>query len=205
MSEYTGLSFSSFPEDVDEEVFHTVGYIQDHIEVKVIDPRGNVVPFGTAGELCVRGYFTMMGYWDDEEKTKEVLSADGWLRTGDQFILQPNGYGKIVGRLKEMIIRGGENIFPREIENFLATCPEINEAYIVGVPDERLGEEMCAFVHLHRGCESFTEQDIRDFCNGKIAHFKIPRYIEIVQEFPKTVSGKIQKFQLQQQFRQKEK
>ncbi|XP_059609390.1 medium-chain acyl-CoA ligase ACSF2, mitochondrial-like [Phlebotomus argentipes] len=204
MTENTAVSFNTLYEDTDEQILETVGHVQDHIEVKVIDAEGNLVPFGTPGELCVRGYFTMLRYWDEEQKTSEAL-VDGWLHTGDQFVLQADGYGRIVGRLKEMIIRGGENIFPKEIENFLATCPQIAEAHIVGVPDERLGEEMCAFVRLRSGSEIFTPDDIRAYCKGKISFFKIPRYIEIVTEFPKTLSGKIQKFKLQEQFKVKSK
>ncbi|XP_055710383.1 medium-chain acyl-CoA ligase ACSF2, mitochondrial-like [Phlebotomus papatasi] len=203
MTENSAVSFHTLPDDTDEQVLESVGHVQDNIEAKVIDNEGNLVPFGVPGELCVRGYFTMLGYWDDEEKTRETLGKDGWLRTGDQFVLQADGYGKIVGRLKEMIIRGGENIFPKEIENFLATCPQIAEAHIVGVPDERLGEELCAFVRLRAESGSFTENDIKDFCKGKISFHKIPRYIEIVTDFPKTLSGKIQKFKLQQQFEEK--
>uniref|UniRef100_A0A1B0D0P2 Medium-chain acyl-CoA ligase ACSF2, mitochondrial n=1 Tax=Phlebotomus papatasi TaxID=29031 RepID=A0A1B0D0P2_PHLPP len=191
------------PEDTNEQAFKTVGQVQDHIEVKVIDSAGYLVPFGVPGELCARGYLLMSGYWGDEEKTKETLGDDGWLRTGDQFVLQADGYGKIVGRLKEMIIRGGENIFPKEIEDFLASCPQIAEVHIVGVPDKRLGEELCAFVRLRAECESFTEKDIKEFCKGKISYHKIPKYIEIVTEFPKTLSGKIQKFKLQQWFEKK--
>ncbi|XP_055678072.1 medium-chain acyl-CoA ligase ACSF2, mitochondrial-like [Lutzomyia longipalpis] len=164
MTESTACSFISLPEDSDDQVCETIGYVNDHIEAKIIDKQGNIVPFGIPGELCVRGHFTMLKYWDDMEKTQKVLGSDGWLKTGDQFILQPNGYGKIVGRLKEIIIRGGENIFPKEIEDFLATCPEISEVYIVGVPDKRFGEEMCAYVRLQSGSQ-FTEKDIREYCN----------------------------------------
>ncbi|GAB0099947.1 acyl-CoA synthetase family member 2, mitochondrial [Sergentomyia squamirostris] len=204
MTETSGVIFNTIPGDIDEErMLHTVGFIQDSIEAKVIDKEGQLVPFGTPGELCVRGYFTMIGYWGDEQKTRETLGTDGWLRTGDQFVLQADGYGRVVGRLKEMIIRGGENIFPKEIENFLVTCPSVAEAYVVGVPDERLGEEMCAFVRLKTDHQDCSPQQIKDFCQGKISYFKIPRYIEIVTEFPKTVSGKIQKFRLQEQFTKK--
>ncbi|GAB0099946.1 acyl-CoA synthetase family member 2, mitochondrial-like [Sergentomyia squamirostris] len=203
MTENTAVSFISLYDDTDEQILETVGHVQDNIEVKVIDKEGQLVPFGTPGELCVRGYFTMIGYWGDEQKTRETLGTDGWLRTGDQFVLQADGYGRVVGRLKEMIIRGGENIFPKEIENFLVTCPSVAEAYVVGVPDERLGEEMCAFVRLKTDHQDCSPQQIKDFCQGKISYFKIPRYIEIVTEFPKTVSGKIQKFKLQEEFKKK--
>ncbi|GAB0099949.1 hypothetical protein DMENIID0001_158530 [Sergentomyia squamirostris] len=203
MTESATVSFSTFHEDTQDKILETVGYVQDNIEAKVIDKEGQLVPFGTPGELCVRGYFTMIGYWGDEQKTRETLGTDGWLRTGDQFVLQADGYGRVVGRLKEMIIRGGENIFPKEIENFLVTCPSVAEAYVVGVPDERLGEEMCVFVRLKTDHQDCSPQDIKDFCQGKISYYKIPRYIEIVTEFPKTISGKIQKFKLQEQFKEK--
>ncbi|GAB0099948.1 acyl-CoA synthetase family member 2, mitochondrial-like [Sergentomyia squamirostris] len=203
LTENSAVSFNTLHDDTDEQILETVGYVQDNIEAKVIDKEGQLVPFGTPGELCVRGYFTMIGYWGDEQKTRETLGTDGWLRTGDQFVLQADGYGRVVGRLKEMIIRGGENIFPKEIENFLATCPSVAEAYVVGVPDERLGEDLCAYVRLKIDHQNCSPQDIKDFCQGKISYFKIPRYIKIVTEFPKTVSGKIQKFKLQAQFKEK--
>ncbi|GAB0088945.1 hypothetical protein DMENIID0001_034110 [Sergentomyia squamirostris] len=205
MTENSGMSFNSILGDTDDEerMLHTVGFIVDSIEAKVIDKEGQLVPFGTPGELCVRGYFTMIGYWGDEQKTRETLEKDGWLRTGDQFVLQADGYGRVVGRIKDIIIRGGENIFPKEIENFLVTCPSVAEAYVVGVPDERLGEEICAFVRLKTDHQDCSPQQIKDFCQGKISYYKIPRYIEIIIEFPKTISGKIQKFKLQEQFKEK--
>ena len=141
----------------------------------------------------------MLEYWDDPEKTKETIGNDKWLKTGDQFVLQEDGYGKIVGRIKEMIIRGGENIFPKEIEDFLSTHPNVAEVHVVGVPDERLGEEMCAFVKL-KPETMLSHADMKHFCKGNIAHFKIPRYLEIVEDFPKTQSGKIQKFKLLKQW-----
>ncbi|XP_059608378.1 medium-chain acyl-CoA ligase ACSF2, mitochondrial-like [Phlebotomus argentipes] len=200
-TENSSVSFGKYKDGEVLDDKESVGQVHDHVEAKVVDQEGNMVPFGDPGELCVRGYFTMIRYWGDEEKTKEILGHDGWLKTGDQFILQPNGYGKVVGRLKDMIIRGGENVFPKEIENLLATSPKIAEVYIVGVPDERLGEELCAFVKLRDGNLSYTIDELKEFCRGKIAYFKIPRYLRIIEEFPKTVSGKIQKFKLQEQFK----
>ncbi|XP_059607714.1 medium-chain acyl-CoA ligase ACSF2, mitochondrial-like [Phlebotomus argentipes] len=201
LTENSSVSFSSLPGDDEDKVLSTVGHMLDHTEAKVVDSEGHLVPFGAPGELCVRGYYTMLGYWEDEAKTKEVLSSDGWLKTGDQFVLHEDGYGKVVGRLKDMIIRGGENIFPKEVEDILVTNPKIAEAYVVGVPDERLGEELCAFIRLQAGLDDCPSEEIREFCRGKISYFKIPRYFRIVTEFPKTLSGKIQKFKLQEQFR----
>nr|XP_036225303.1 medium-chain acyl-CoA ligase ACSF2, mitochondrial-like [Bactrocera oleae] len=196
MTETTAVIFQSRAVDSMEQILNTVGHLQDHVEAKVIDAQGKTVAFGERGELCVRGYATMLGYYDDEEKTKETIGRDRWLRTGDQFILQEDGYGRIVGRLKEMIIRGGENIFPKEIEDFLNTHPDICETHVIGVPCERMGEELCAFVRLHDGHQQISRQAIKEFCQGKLAHFKIPRYIINVKDFPKTTSGKIQKFKL---------
>ncbi|XP_055691246.1 medium-chain acyl-CoA ligase ACSF2, mitochondrial-like [Lutzomyia longipalpis] len=203
MSESTANSFTTLPGDTDEQMYETVGHVMDHVEVKVIDRKGQIVPLGTPGELCVRGFCTMRGYWNDEEKTQETLSQDGWLRTGDQFVLLPNGYGKIIGRIKEIIIRDSTNIYPKEIEDFLVTCPQIAESYVIGVPDDLWGEEICAFVRLRSGCEYFTVENIRDYCRDKISAFKIPRYVEIVEDFNKTLSGKVQKTDLKQMFSEK--
>ncbi|CAD7079650.1 unnamed protein product [Hermetia illucens] len=200
-TEATSVLSQSLPDETEDHVLHTVGHVTDHVEVKVIDKDGNVVPFGEPGELCCRGYLNCLGYYGDEEKTKELISPDGWLRTGDQFILQEDGYGRIVGRLKEMVIRGGENIFPKEIEDFLNTHPDIVESHVIGVPDERMGEELCAFISLKDGKPHLTHDDLKEFGAGKIAHFKIPRHIRVVHDFPKTVSGKIQKFKLVQQYK----
>uniref|UniRef100_A0A1B0CNH0 Medium-chain acyl-CoA ligase ACSF2, mitochondrial n=1 Tax=Lutzomyia longipalpis TaxID=7200 RepID=A0A1B0CNH0_LUTLO len=189
--------------DTDEQMYETVGHVMDHVEVKVIDRKGQIVPLGTPGELCVRGFCTMRGYWSDEEKTQDTLGQDGWLRTGDQFVLLPNGYGKIIGRIKEIIIRDSTNIYPKEIEDFLVTCPQIAESYVIGVPDDLWGEEICAFVRLRSGCEYFTVENIRDYCRDKISAFKIPRYVEIVEDFNKTLSGKVQKTDLKQMFSEK--
>ncbi|KAG4077543.1 hypothetical protein HA402_002970 [Bradysia odoriphaga] len=200
MTELSPVCFISKKEDTEYQVTQTVGFILDHLEAKVTNEQGQIVPFGTPGELCVRGYSTMLEYFDDPQKTKETISNDRWLRTGDQFVLQEDGYGQIIGRYKEMIIRGGENIFPKEIENFLSTHPEILENYAFGVPDERLGEEICVHIRTTEKGKSLTADDIRNFCKGSIAYFKIPKYIKFVDDFPKTTSGKIQKFKLQEQF-----
>ena len=149
------------------------------------------------GELVTRGYSTMLGYWEDKEKTAEAITSDRWFHTGDVAVIEENGYGRIVGRMKDMIIRGGENIYPREIEEFLHTHPAIREAQAFGVSDMRLGEELCAWIKLNEG-EGLEEAELRQFCRGKISHFKIPRYIEFVDEFPTTVTGKIQKFAMRE-------
>ncbi|XP_069687354.1 medium-chain acyl-CoA ligase ACSF2, mitochondrial-like isoform X2 [Periplaneta americana] len=204
MTETSPLSFASLSTDPIDKVGTTVGYIMEHVEAKVVDDKGKSVPFGTPGELWIRGYLTMLGYWNDDKKTEETIGRDKWLKTGDQFILQENGYGKIVGRIKDMIIRGGENIFPKEIEEFLEKHPDILEAQVIGVPDYRMGEEVCACLRLVEGSKLTTEQ-VKEYCKGKISHFKIPRYIHFLTNFPKTVSGKIQKFQLQKIIIEKEK
>ncbi|KAJ8968063.1 hypothetical protein NQ314_002502 [Rhamnusium bicolor] len=195
LSETTAVVFQSLYDDDQRKSTSTVGYIQDHIEAKVVDANDKIVPIGAPGELCLRGYSVMLGYWEDEEKTKETIGPHKWLRTGDQFIIDENGYGKVVGRLKEMIIRGGENIFPREIEDFLNTHSDILETHVIGLPHERLGEEVCACVRLKED-RTITLDEIKKYCKGNIAHFKIPSVLVIVDNFPKTASGKIQKFKL---------
>ncbi|KAF2897794.1 hypothetical protein ILUMI_08381 [Ignelater luminosus] len=200
LTEATAVIFQSLPIDEDEyKATSTVGYIGDHLEVKVVDDDNNIVPIGTPGELCLRGYSVMLGYWEEEEKTKEVLGADRWMKTGDQFVLQEDGYGRIVGRLKDLIIRGGTNIYPKEIEDFLNTHPEILEAHVIGLKHERLGEEVCACVRLKEGAQ-LTHESLIEFCTGNIAKYKIPSKLEIMDTLPKTLSGKIQKYLLRQQF-----
>lgn len=200
MTENSAVSFQSLPGDSEDKVLHTVGHLTDHIEAKVVDTNGEMVPFGQPGELWIRGYFIMREYHEDDAKTKETVGLDRWLRTGDQFILNENGYGKIVGRLKDMIIRGGENIFPKEIEDFLNTHPDIIESHVIGVPDERLGEEICAFLRLRDGLDNLDQLDVKQYCKGKISHFKIPKYVKIIENFPKTTSGKIMKYKLYEMF-----
>lgn len=200
LTETTACVFQSQPEDDVEASINTVGCLGDNIEAKVVDVNGKMVPFGQSGELWVRGYLTMMGYWDDKEKTDEVLNADGWFKTGDQFIINENGYGKVVGRLKEMIIRGGENLFPREIEDFLNTHPNVAETHVIGIPDERMGEEVGAFIRLKDSSKPLTRDDVKKFCSGSLAHFKIPKYVVNVKDFPKTLSGKVQKFKFLTEF-----
>ncbi|XP_055682851.1 medium-chain acyl-CoA ligase ACSF2, mitochondrial-like [Lutzomyia longipalpis] len=197
----SGISFASLPDDKEENIIDTVGYLYSHLEAKVIDNYGKLVPFGTPGELCIRGPLTMKGYWGDEEQTRKILGSDGWLKTGDYFILEPNGYGKIIGRISDIITKGSEKIFPKEIESLLGTFPAIEEVYVVGVPDEHWGEELCAFIRLREGHHSLSSEDIYEFCKGKIPSLKIPRYVRLVDDFPKTVSGKIKTIELKKKFK----
>ncbi|XP_039433354.2 medium-chain acyl-CoA ligase ACSF2, mitochondrial-like, partial [Culex pipiens pallens] len=202
MTETTGVAFLCDRGNKTESSLDTVGRIMDHYEAKVVDSEGKIVSFGMAGELLIRGYGIMLGYWSDDLKTKQILGNDGWLRTGDQFVLQPDGYGQIVGRIKEIIIRGGENIYPKEVEDVLNSIPEILESYCIGVPDERLGEEVCAYVRLVDmvECSQFDIARMKLFCQDKLAYFKIPKYLRIVEEMSKTSTGKIQKMVLLKMF-----
>jgi fatty-acyl-CoA synthase len=198
MTETSPVSFQSSLHDSIERRVASVGQVQPHLEAKVVDPSGQITPRGVAGELCTRGYSVMLGYWDEPERTAEAIDADGWMHTGDLGIIDDQGYGTIVGRIKDMVIRGGENIYPREVEEFLYSHEKISDVQVVGVPDRRMGEELCAWVVLVKGAEC-DEQDVRDFCQGRIAHYKIPRYIRFVDSFPLTVSGKVQKFLIRKQ------
>ncbi|MGF6311006.1 fatty-acyl-CoA synthase [Bradyrhizobium sp. i1.8.4] len=193
MTETSPVSFQSATDDPLERRVSTVGRIHPHVEVKVVDLDGKVVPRGERGELCTRGYSVMLGYWDEKEKTSDVLDANGWMHTGDLAVIDDEGYCNIVGRIKDMVIRGGENLYPREIEEFLYRHPKIQDVQIFGVADQRYGEELCAWVRVRQG-ETLTADEVRAFCQGQIAHNKIPRYVEFVDEFPMTVTGKIQKF-----------
>jgi fatty-acyl-CoA synthase len=193
MTETSPVSFQSAVDDPVERRVSTVGRIHPHVEVKIVDLDGKVVPRGERGELCTRGYSVMLGYWDELEKTADVLDQNGWMHTGDLAVIDEEGYCNIVGRIKDMVIRGGENLYPREIEEFLYRHPKIQDVQIFGVADDRYGEELCAWVRIRSG-ETLTVEEIRAFCQGQIAHNKIPRYVEFVDEFPMTVTGKIQKF-----------
>ena len=193
MTETSPVSFQSATDDPLERRVSTVGRILPHVEVKVVDLEGRVVPRGERGELCTRGYSVMLGYWDEAEKTADVLDAKGWMHTGDLAVIDAEGYCNIVGRIKDLVIRGGENLYPREIEEFLYRHPKIQDVQIFGVADDRYGEELCAWIRIRTG-ETLTSDDVRAFCHGQIAHNKIPRYVEFVDEFPMTVTGKIQKF-----------
>ncbi len=193
MTETSPVSFQSSTDDPLERRVGTVGRIHPHVEVKIIEAHGDTVERGVAGELCTRGYSVMRGYWDEPERTAEAVDADGWMHTGDLAVIDDQGYCNIVGRVKDMIIRGGENVYPREIEEFLFKHPKILDVAVVGVPDSRFGEAVCAVVRLRAGVQA-TDEEIQAFCQGQIAHFKVPRYVRFVDEFPMTVTGKIQKF-----------
>ena len=187
---------------VDDTLEHrcsTVGQVMPHTEIKITDPAtGQVQPRGRAGEFCARGYLVMRGYWNDPERTAESIDAAGWMHSGDLATMDDEGYVRIVGRIKDMVIRGGENIYPREIEEFLYTHPDVADVQVIGVPDERYGEELMAWI-VPRADAALTEDDVRDFCRGQIAHFKIPRYVRFVDGFPMTVTGKVQKFRMREQ------
>jgi len=198
MTETSPVSFQSSANDPIARRVSTVGRVHPHVEVKIIDDDGLIVPPGQPGELCTRGYSVMRGYWDDEQRTRESIDAAGWMHTGDQATIDDEGYCNIVGRIKDMVIRGGENVYPREIEEYLYRHPKIQDVQVIGVPDEKYGEELCAWVKLKDG-ETSSEADIRAFCDGQIAHFKIPRYVRFVDSFPMTVTGKIQKFVMREE------
>jgi fatty-acyl-CoA synthase len=193
MTETSPVSFQSHVHDPLEKRVTTVGRVHPHVQVKIIDPEGKVVPRGESGELLTRGYSVMRGYWADPERTAEAIDEAGWMHTGDLAELDQDGYCKIVGRVKDMIIRGGENVYPREIEDFLYGHPKILDVAVVGVTDSKYGEEVCAVIRLREG-ESANQEEIIAFCRGRIAHYKIPRYVQFVDDFPMTVTGKVQKF-----------
>jgi fatty-acyl-CoA synthase len=198
MTETSPLSFQSRTDDPVERRVATVGRIHPHVEIKIVDASGKVARIGASGELCTRGYGVMRGYWDDAERTAEAIDPSGWMHSGDLAIIDEQGYCAIVGRLKDMLIRGGENIYPREIEDFLLRHPKVQSAQVFGVPDRRLGEEVCAFIVLKPG-HSATAEEIQLFCRGQISHHKVPRYVRFVAEFPMTATGKPQKFVMREQ------
>ena len=193
MTETSPVSFQSSCDDPVDRRVSTVGRIQPHVECKVVDADGSIVARGEKGELLVRGYSVMQGYWGDAERTAEAIDAGGWMHTGDLGVIDAEGYCNIVGRAKDMVIRGGENIYPREVEEFLYSHPKIQDVQCIGVPDAKYGEELCACVILRPGVTA-TEDEIRDFCRGEIAHYKVPRYVRFMESLPMTVTGKIQKF-----------
>ncbi len=198
MTETSPVSTQTRADDDLELRVSTVGRVHPHLEVKVVDAAtGLTVPEGTTGELCTRGYSVMLGYWEQPDKTAEAIDAAGWMHTGDLATMDAAGYLRIVGRIKDLVIRGGENIYPREIEEFLYTHPDVADVQVVGVPDPKYGEELLAAVRLRPGA-SVTEEEVRDFCRGKIAHYKVPRYVRFVDEFPMTVTGKVQKYKMRE-------
>ncbi len=201
MTETSPVSFQSSTTDSVELRVSTVGRIHPHCEVKIINHDGGIVLNGDKGELCTRGYSVMLGYWADPEKTAEAIDQQGWMHTGDLATLDAQGYCQIVGRIKDMVIRGGENVYPREVEEFLHRHPKIREVQVLGVPDQKYGEELCAVIILREN-QQLTEAEVKDFCKEQIAHFKIPRYIKFVDEFPMTVTGKVMKYKIREQMQQ---
>lgn len=197
MTETSPVSFQSFVDDTFQQRCETVGRVHPHLEVKIIDDAGQIVPVGQHGELCTRGYSVMKGYWEDADRTTDSI-RDGWMHTGDLAVLDVDGFCSITGRVKDMVIRGGENIYPREIEEFLFSHPDISEAQVFGVPDDRLGEELCAWIVLVPG-RVLTPEALRTFCQGQIAHFKVPRHVRLVDVLPMTITGKPQKFIMREQ------
>jgi fatty-acyl-CoA synthase len=193
MTETSPVSFQSSVEDPLERRVSTVGRVHPHVEVKIVDAEGRVVPRGTPGELCTRGYPVMLGYWGDEAQTRQAIDPARWMHTGDLATLDEEGFCNIVGRIKDVVIRGGENVYPREVEEFLYAHPKIQDVQCFGVPDQRYGEELCAWVKLRPG-EAMTADEVRGFCEGRIAHQKVPRHVRFVDEFPMTVTGKMQKY-----------
>jgi fatty-acyl-CoA synthase len=180
-------------DDLDHRV-STVGRVHPHVEIKIVDPATNaVVERGEPGELLTRGYSVMLGYWNDPERTAEAIDRSRWMHTGDLATMDEDGYLNIVGRSKDMVIRGGENVYPREIEEYLYSHPAVRDVAVFGVPDERYGEELCAWIQVREG-QTVTEEEIKECCRGRIAHYKVPRYVRVVDAFPMTVTGKVQKF-----------
>lgn len=199
MTETSPVSTQTATDDPIDKRTATVGRAHPHVEIRIVDPdSGRVLPRNTTGEFCTRGYSVMLGYWNDPERTAEAIDADGFMHTGDLAVMDDDGYVNIVGRSKDMIIRGGENVYPREIEEFLYTHPDIADVQVIGVPDARYGEEVMAWIRIRPGASVSTES-VREFCRGRIAHYKIPRYVQIAAEFPMTVTGKIQKYKLREQ------
>ena len=199
MTETSPVSTQTSADDPLEKRVTTVGRVHPHVEIRIVDPEtGRTVPRGTSGEFLTRGYSVMLGYWNDPGRTAEAIDADGWMHTGDLAVMDDEGYVNIVGRIKDMIIRGGENVYPREIEEFLYTHPDVVEVQVIGVPDARYGEQIMAWVQLRDGAATTTD-DIKDFCRGTIAHYKVPHYVKFTDTFPMTITGKIQKFKMREQ------
>jgi fatty-acyl-CoA synthase len=198
MTETSPVSAQTTADDDMDRRVSTVGRVHPHVEVKIIDPEtGRVLGRGLPGEMCTRGYSVMLGYWNEPEKTAEAIDAARWMHTGDIAVMDQAGYLNIVGRIKDMVIRGGENVYPREVEEFLYAHAAIEDVQVIGVPDVRYGEELCAWVKLRPGQE-LTAEEIRSYCQGKIAHYKVPRYIRFTKDFPMTITGKVQKFKMRE-------
>ncbi|MDX6308518.1 MAG: fatty-acyl-CoA synthase [Nocardioidaceae bacterium] len=199
MTETSPVSTQTRVDDDLDRRTSTIGRVHPHVEIKIIDPvSGDVLPRGETGEFCTRGYSVMLGYWQQPDKTAEAIDDDGWMHTGDLALMREDGYANIVGRIKDMVIRGGENVYPREIEEFLYTHPDIEDVQVIGVPDEQYGEEVCAWVKMRDGAKPLDADAVRAFASGKLAHYKIPRYVMVVDEFPMTVTGKIRKVEMRE-------
>jgi fatty-acyl-CoA synthase len=198
MTETSPVSTQTSRDDSIERRVSTVGRVHPHVEIKVIDPTGQTVPRGMPGELCTRGYSVMRGYWEEPDKTEQAIDGDGWMHTGDIAVMDEEGYVNITGRIKDMVIRGGENIYPREIEEFLYLHPDILDAQVIGVPDPTYGEELVAWIRLRPGAKPLTIEALREFCTGRLAHYKVPRYLKLVDEFPMTVTGKVRKVEMRE-------
>jgi fatty-acyl-CoA synthase len=202
MTETSPVSTQTRTDDSFDRKVFTVGRVGPHLEIKIVDPStGEIVPRGQSGEFATKGYSVMLGYWMQPDKTEESV-VDGWMRTGDLAVMDEDGYVQITGRIKDMVIRGGENIYPREIEEFLYTHPDILDAQVIGVPDPKYGEELCAWIRMKPGAQPVDAPAIREFATGKLAHYKIPRYVEIVDDFPMTVTGKVRKVEMREDSRQ---
>ena len=200
MTETSPVSCQTRPDDDLERRTASIGRVHPHVEIKIVDPiTGDTVERGQPGEFCTRGYSVMLGYWNDEEKTSEAIDSDGWMHTGDLAEMREDGYCNIVGRIKDMVIRGGENIYPKEIEEFLHTHPDVEDVQVIGVPDAKYGEELAAWVKVRDGAEPLDAPAVKAFADGKLAHYKIPRYVLNVQEFPMTVTGKVRKVQMREE------
>lgn len=200
MTETSPVSCQTRVDDDLERRTATIGRVHPHVEIKVVDPvTGETVERGQPGEFCTRGYSVMLGYWDDPEKTAEAIDADGWMHTGDLAQMREDGYCTIVGRIKDIVIRGGENVYPREVEEFLYSHPDVEDVQVVGVPDERYGEELCAWIRMRSGAAPLDADAVRAYASGKLAHYKIPRYVMVVEEFPMTVTGKVRKVEMREE------
>jgi fatty-acyl-CoA synthase len=197
MTETSPVSFQSSTDDPIERRVSTIGRVHPHIEVKIVDLEGRIVPPGTPGELLVRGYSVMRGYWGDEARSREAIDPARWMHTGDLATLDVDGYANIVGRIKDMVIRGGENIYPREVEEFLYKHPKIMDVQVFGVPDAKYGEQLCAWIRLRAG-EKMIPAEVAAFCKGQIAHYKIPHHVRFVDAYPMTVTGKVQRYIMRQ-------
>jgi fatty-acyl-CoA synthase len=199
MTELSPVACQTLIDDDLERRTASIGRAHPHVQIQIVDAAtGDIVERGEPGEFCARGYGVMLGYWNDEVKTREAIDADGWMHTGDLAVMRPDGYCNIVGRIKDMVIRGGENVYPREVEEFLYTHPDIEDAQVIGVPDEKYGEEICAWIRMKPGRSPLDAQAVREFANGKLAHYKIPRYVHIVDEFPMTITGKVRKIEMRE-------